>query len=256
MNTNLETSVDVIEREAQFFDKNYVEGRLSELGFLVDSPGTRWIARLLGGLEGKAILDLGCGVGSGSLGLAIRGAKVHAIDVSREAVRLTQYNADRFNIRLAGAHVMSATELAFPDETFDAVCGVAILHHLLHHAFGQQVMAEVWRVLKPGGRAVFLENNGDNGLLMLLRRHMRLVGGRRIGDDDERPLTAAAVRERSARFRTVRFIHFELFFFRIASTWLPWFRRYGRIFTRLDWALSFSPTLNRLGYSRMVYLEK
>jgi 2-polyprenyl-3-methyl-5-hydroxy-6-metoxy-1,4-benzoquinol methylase len=256
MKTNQDIPANVIEREARFFDETYAEGHLNELDFLGDYPDMRCLVRLLGGLEGKTILDVGCGVGSNSLALAVRGAAVHAIDVSPEAVRLTRENARRFNISLAGVHVMSATHLAFPDETFDAVCGVAILHHVLHHTLGQQLMDQMWRVLKPGGRAVFLENNGDNRTLMFLRRHMRLVGGRRIGDEDERPLTAAVVRERSSRFQTVRFIHSELFLFRIASTWLPCLQRSAHLFTALDRAFSFSPMLNRFGWARMVYLEK
>jgi SAM-dependent methyltransferase len=61
---------------------------------------------------------------------------------------------------------MNAEELAFPDGTFDAVCGTGILHHLNL----EQAAAEIRRVLKPGGRAVFIEPLGHNPLINLFRR--------------------------------------------------------------------------------------
>lgn len=248
-------SSDTISREAEFFDRTYAEGRLNETGaFLTDTPDMRFIMRTLGGLKGKRVLDLGCGVGSLSLALAARGAIVSAIDVSGEAVKQTTENCARFGFTVDAVQ-MSATELTFVDETFDAVCGVAILHHLLHHDFGQHVMDELWRILKPEGTAIFAENNGDNLLFMFLRNHRCRLGAKRIGDDDESPLTADVVRGVAGNF-AVSFHHPELFLFRALSTWIRPFKRFSNQTAWLDRQCSVSQTVNRFGWARMVCFHK
>ena len=60
---------------------------------------------------------------------------------------------------------------------------------ILHHADVPAAAREVARVLKPGGRAAFFENQGRNPLLRLARRALwRLPAGEVVGTPDERPL--------------------------------------------------------------------
>jgi len=76
-----------------------------------------------------------------------------AIDQARETARSEGIEA-RFE-------VMDAENLAFPADSFDLVCGTGIIHHLeLNNAFAQIV-----RVLRPGGVAVFAEPLGHNPLI-------------------------------------------------------------------------------------------
>lgn len=61
---------------------------------------------------------------------------------------------------------MNAEKLELPDNSFDIICGVAILHHLDFH----KSFAEIARTLRPGGEAIFREPLAHNPLINLYRR--------------------------------------------------------------------------------------
>jgi SAM-dependent methyltransferase len=148
---------------------------------------------LAGPLDGRNALELGCGSGYYTTELARRGAVVWAIDLSYEMAGAAQKRVSGNGWEDSVAiGVMAAECLAFVSEAFDVVFGGGILHHLdLAHA-----LREVRRVLKPGGRAVFIEPLGYNPLLNLYRR---LTPGQRTST--ERPLrfeTLEQIREEFA----------------------------------------------------------
>ena len=115
------------------------------------TPETHWIFSKLGDLKGKKLLDLGCGLGEGSVFFALNGAQVTASDISPEMCNTTQEVA-RLNGVEVSTLVASATDLrAIPDDSFDVVYGA----NMLHHVEIETCIAEVNRVLKSGGVAVF-----------------------------------------------------------------------------------------------------
>jgi SAM-dependent methyltransferase len=78
--------------------------------------------------------------------------------------------------------------LPFADASFDGVWGNAVLHHLDADRAG----AELRRVLRPGGLAVFCEPWGGNPFLQLARRRLPYPGKQRT--PDEAPLGPADLR--------------------------------------------------------------
>jgi SAM-dependent methyltransferase len=135
----------------------------------------------LGEVNGRAVLDLGCGHGMAAVVLARLGARVTAVDLSGGYLAEAQRRA-RANGALVAFAQADGERLPFADEAFDRVWGNAVLHHLdLPRA-----AREVWRVLRPGGLAVFSEPWGDNPLLEWARR--RLPYPRKERTRDERPL--------------------------------------------------------------------
>lgn len=108
------------------------------------------VVELLAPQAGERILDLGCGDGALTRRLGEVGASVVGVDSSAEMVAAT---------RAAGldARVMSGEALAF-DSEFDAVFSNAALHWMRRPA---DVIAGVWRALKPGGR--FVGEMGGHG---------------------------------------------------------------------------------------------
>ena len=133
----------------------------------------------LGDLRAARVLDLGCGDGWFSVILAKRGARVTACDLSVEAARTGRARGVANGVDTTTSFaVASAYEIPFREHAFDLVAGMAILHHLSDKP---RVAAEISRVLRPGGRAVFMEPLGES---LLLERLRRLVPVRSEAEDD------------------------------------------------------------------------
>jgi ubiquinone/menaquinone biosynthesis C-methylase UbiE len=122
---------------------------------------------LLGEVSGKTILEYGCGDGSNTVLLANRGANVISLDLSPELINVAQARLRVHGINSGVDFIVgSAHTLPLPDESVDVVFGIAILHHL-DLALSA---AEVRRVLKKGGFAIFQEPVRNSWLLRTMRR--------------------------------------------------------------------------------------
>jgi SAM-dependent methyltransferase len=135
----------------------------------------------LGTVAGLDALDLGCGHAMASVVLARAGSRVTAVDLSAGYLAEGRRRAEANGVAVTFVHA-DAARLPFADRSFDRVWGNAILHHLDVADAGR----EVWRVLRPGGVAVFCEPWGENPLLELARRWLPYPGKDRTRD--ERPL--------------------------------------------------------------------
>jgi len=112
--------------------------------------------RLGGRVEGSRVLEIGCGRGVGTEIIFERfGAReVHAFDldpdmVTRARRRLSGYPANRLILFVGDAAAIEAA-----DASYDAVFDFGIIHHV---PAWQRAVAEVARVLKPGGSFFFEE---------------------------------------------------------------------------------------------------
>lgn len=103
------------------------------------------IAALLGPTEGRRCLDLGSDNGVVSLMLRGRGGRWASADLTEEAVGSIR------ELVASDVHLVSGDVLPFPDREFDCVAVVDMLEHV--HDEGAFV-AELARVLRPGGRLV------------------------------------------------------------------------------------------------------
>jgi ubiquinone/menaquinone biosynthesis C-methylase UbiE len=156
----------------------------------------------IGELRGKNILDFGCGEGWSTIQYAKHGANVYSFDISPESVRNLIKEAESKDLaeRIHTA-VMAAECLGYPANSFDLVLGVAILHHTDPFAAG----AEISRVLKPGGRALFIEPLAHNLFLRLFRH---LTPSRRT--PTEQPMTVQQIADFGKNFRTTEYRGYHL----------------------------------------------
>lgn len=106
-------------------------------------------------IENKEILEFGSGQGKFSVALAKLGAKVTAIDIGEDLIRLGKRVATVNNVKCEFI-VGRIEELQFKKNTFDFVVGNAVLHHLSRKAIIKS-LNEAYRVLKPHGLALFTE---------------------------------------------------------------------------------------------------
>jgi ubiquinone/menaquinone biosynthesis C-methylase UbiE len=102
-------------------------------------------------LQGKQLLEIGCGMGYDSLEFIRRGVRVTAMDLTPNAVAFARRHFEVEGVAAEDVKVGNALQLPFPDESFDAVWANGVLHHT---GDTPRAIAEVYRVLKPGGRAI------------------------------------------------------------------------------------------------------
>jgi len=166
------------------------------------SPEYRFAISLLGNLKDKKILDAGCGAGEETIYLASKKAKVTAFDISEKMLEVAQKLANKFHIEQSvNFKKMNAEKLEFPNESFDQIFGNSVLHHVNIKKAAQ----EFHRVLKRGGKAVFIEPLAYNPLINYYRRIANIVRTR-----DEHPLKFEDIKIFKKHFKTVNHYEFQL----------------------------------------------
>ena len=186
----------------------------------------RW-ARRVGMLSshirpGMQILELGCGTGYLTKKLAGTGASVTAIDISPELLKVARAECADANVNFM---VENACAMTFPDETFDSVIGSSVLHHL----DVPRVLAEIRRVLRPGGTLYFTEPNLLNPQIALQKKIPALK--RRMGDSpDETAFFRWQLRNklRAVGFKTIRIECFDFLHPQTPPQLIPFCEKLGR----------------------------
>jgi len=110
---------------------------------------------------GEQVLDVGCG--TGTLALIAkervgRAGRVVGVDPGKEQIARALKKAARRHVSIE-FQVGVIEQLPFPDQTFDVVFSTLMMHHV-PHPLKRQGLAEIARVLKPGGRLVIADFKG------------------------------------------------------------------------------------------------
>ena len=194
------------ERERSFHNRVFEErGRERLAGaYSIHGVSRDHVRRLLTerDLAGREVLEFGCGVESMAFWLAGHGAEVTGIDIADVAIEMAQARAAAEGVGDRTRFVrMDAERMTFPAASFDVICGSAILHHLdLELAY-----AEVARVMRPDGFAVFLEPLGHNPFINAFRRRTP-----QMRTPDEHPLLMEDLVMARRWFDRVEIEHFHL----------------------------------------------
>jgi len=107
-----------------------------------------------------SVLDVCSGTGRGALPVAASGVAVTGIDLSPEMLAVARKKIAKQNIGNVSLHEMDATAMTFPDEQFDVAMSSFALHEMKHELM-MQVLMEIRRVLKQGGRLYLVEFEKD-----------------------------------------------------------------------------------------------
>lgn len=114
--------------------------------------------RQLGSLESRSVLDVGCGVGLMSRYVGERFGELQGIDIAPGVVERAAEHCPTGNFQL-----YDGQQIPFEEQTFHVVFTVCVLHHV-PPARWTSLVAEMARVLKPGGLLYIFEHNPYNPL--------------------------------------------------------------------------------------------
>ncbi len=163
--------------------------------------------RVLGSLDGKAVLDVGCGEGTNAMNFAKLGAHVTGIDISPKAIELAGRRAEVNGVATRSTFLCSPLETAeLAEGSFDIIWGDAILHHLIDDLDG--VLSKLVRWAKPGALVMFAEPVNFSPTLRRLRMRLPLTTE---ATPDERPLERAEIAIIARYLVDLRLRHFSVF---------------------------------------------
>jgi ubiquinone/menaquinone biosynthesis C-methylase UbiE len=107
---------------------------------------------------GETVLDVGCGTGTLAIEVQKRigpTGRVFGIDPGSQQIARARYKAARRNLPI-DFQIGVIEQIPFPYQTFDVVVSTIMMHHL-GDGLKRQGLAEIMRVLKPGGRLVIAD---------------------------------------------------------------------------------------------------
>jgi SAM-dependent methyltransferase len=165
---------------------------------------------------GRRVLELGCGTGEFTRRVASSGASIVALDLSPELLAKARA---RVGARESVWFIRGNAEiLPFPCAHFDAVFGCSVLHHLNL----ETTLAEVQRVLRPGGRLTFSEPNLFNPQVFLMFK-VRGLRARFGVSPDEMAFSRATITRALQRlgFGQISVRHFDFLHPSIPGVFLP-----------------------------------
>ena len=157
------------------------------------APEMRHITAALGGLRGRTLLDVGCGLGEAAVYFALRGAEVTAVDISPGMCDATRRLAAANGVTVV-TQVSAAEDLGLAkDRQFDII----YTGNTLHHADLAAMLDNILPHLKSDGTFVSWDPVAYNPVINVYR-----ALAARVRTEDEHPLYLRDVREVTGRFET------------------------------------------------------
>ena len=154
--TTRDHQAERFDRWAETYDRSFLQRRVFE-------PVHEALIQALGSVEGWRVLDVGCGTGTLTVALARRSARAIGVDPAPRMVAQARAKQEGAPVTFI---VGSAEALPFADSSFDGATASMTVHHWRDAERG---LAELARVLRPGGRAAIADIDLPGSLRSVLR---------------------------------------------------------------------------------------
>jgi len=166
----------------------------------------------------KHVLEIGCGTGLFTNVLSKHVASIVALDLSTGLLKKISDNKSIFPL------ASIAEKLPFANETFDAVVGSSVLHHLAI----KPALIEIWRVLKTGGSIAFAEPNMANPQI-LIQKNIPWIKARMGDSPDETAFFRWQMMSllKSAKFHSCVVLPYDFLHPATPSQWIPKVSKWG-----------------------------
>ena len=114
--------------------------------------------------NGLVALEYGCGPGRNLVKFSNRFARVDGIDISNVNIEKACLNVKSNNISEPNLYVTSGDNLsAVAEDVYDVVFSVICFQHICVHKIRFDILTDIYRVLKPGGKLCFQMGYGGKG---------------------------------------------------------------------------------------------
>lgn len=165
------------------------------------APEMRYITQRLGDINGKRLLDVGCGLGEASVYFAIRGADVTSADLSQGMLDATARLAHANGVRVQ-PHLASAEDMRLPP---GAKYNIIYAGNLLHHVDIEETLVRIKPHLAPGGMFITWDPLAYNPVINVYR-----AMATEVRTPDEHPLKWGDIKLFQKYFGTVETRYFWL----------------------------------------------
>ena len=237
--------------EIRFWDERSEEAEYrSRMGITPDEYIDRevWLKAwrdLLPDVKGKRVLDCGSGLGAIAAWFAQQGADVIGFDIATGMAKLATEYAHHHGVDVS---MIASTfeELPLADDSVDLAVG----QYILHHTDLDRTVAQLARVVRPGGMGLFVENMALNPIVQRYVTSSAFEQGvLREGSPEECPILPEKVEMMRRNCRELRlhwpsFVFFEILFSRLpviprrSGQWLDdvWYKMVRRNPSALRWS--------------------
>jgi 2-polyprenyl-3-methyl-5-hydroxy-6-metoxy-1,4-benzoquinol methylase len=182
------------------------------------------------------ILEIGCGTGLFTEMFSKTGAEIIAVDISPELIlEAKKRNFPAGNVQLVCQRFEDIQNI----ETFDAIVGSSVLHHLDI----EKALSVIFKLLKSGGRFAFAEPNMLNpqvfAVLTFLRKHLSFVS------PDETAFIRWQFNKllKAFRFEDVKIVPFDWLHPFTPKQFIPQINRLGQFLEKIPGIREFSGSL-------------
>jgi ubiquinone/menaquinone biosynthesis C-methylase UbiE len=191
-------------REREFHNQRFAddterEERVGKFYSAIDYGFSLYRERVMTESRGRRLLEYGCGNASLGFDAAPVAKEVIGIDISDVAIQQAERIASLKHLDNVKFVVDNAESMRQPDKSVDVLAGSGIVHHLDI----PRAMAEVRRVLRDGGVAIFTEPMGHNPIVNWYRNRTP-----EIRTADEHPLLVKDLKQMARGFKQSKVTYF------------------------------------------------